>query len=57
MLRKYKKVDFSNLVISIVTGELTYKNVIKIKYGFNTSHIKSIHHSHVSLKKHVICIK
>ena len=41
----------------MVTRELIYKNVIKIKYGFNTFHIKSTYNSYVLLKKHVICIK
>ena len=35
----------------MVVGELTCKNVIKIKYGFNDFHIKSVYRSHVSLKK------
>ena len=40
----------------IVTGELTCKNIIKIKYGFDDFNIKSIYRSHVSLKRPFICI-
>jgi len=40
----------------MVTGELTYKNVIKIKNKFNDFHIKSIYYSTVSLKVYTVAM-